>query len=216
MNNNDNKKLTTIIYIIILSVVIAMAVVTLLMTTTVAASTVMVQAGGGNKTTTLTQFIPQTIEIKVGDNVTWYNPSQVVDPHTVSFVLDNKTMAYEVVPFLVTNSSKQFTPLPPTSNSQPIIIPGKNGTNTLIALNARVFSPTVIDSSGNAKVFLPNAAYTLNGTEKYVNSGFLLPKGKEQGFPGSSNAFTVTFKKAGTYNYSCLVYPWMHGSVKVK
>ena len=115
-------------------------------------TSVKVQAGGGNKTTTLTQFIPQTIEIKVGDNVTWYNPSQVVDPHTVSFVLDNKTMAYEVVPFRVTNSSKQFKPLPPTSNSQPIIIPGKNGTNTLIALNARVFSPTVIDSDRKSVV----------------------------------------------------------------
>jgi plastocyanin len=61
-----------------------------------------------------------------------------------------------------------------------------------------------------------NANYTMAGSEKYVNSGLLLPKGKGQGFPGSSNTFTVTFQKAGTYNYLCIVHPWMVGKVVVK
>ena len=30
----------------------------------------------------------------------------------------------------------------------------------------------------------PNANYTMDGTEKYVNSGWFLPKGMEQQFPG--------------------------------
>jgi plastocyanin len=43
----------------------------------------------------------------------------------------------------------------------------------------------------------------MNGSEKYVNSGWLVPKGQEQAFPGSSNTFTVTLQKAGTYHYIC-------------
>ena len=78
------------------------------------------------------------------------------------------------------------------------------------------YIPTVIDSQGNVKHSAPNAAYTMTGNEKYVNSGWLLPKGQEQNFPGSSNTFTVTFQKAGTYNYLCLIHPWMQGSVIVK
>jgi hypothetical protein len=55
----------------------------------------------------------------------------------------------------------------------------------------------------------------MNGTEKYANSGWLLPKGQEQNFLGSSNTFTVAFQKAGTYNYICLLHSWMHGPVLV-
>jgi hypothetical protein len=57
-------------------------------------------------------------------------------------------------------------------------VPGKNGMNTVIAINARVYDPVVIDSLDNVKKFAgPNAIYTLNGNEKYVNSGFILLKG---------------------------------------
>jgi plastocyanin len=42
------------------------------------------------------------------------------------------------------------------------------------------------------------------------------PKGQEQDFPGSSKTFTVTFQKAGTYNYVCILHPWMQGLVTVK
>jgi Protein of unknown function (DUF1326)/Copper binding proteins, plastocyanin/azurin family len=83
-------------------------------------------------------------------------------------------------------------------------------------VNERVFDPFVIDVFGNAKVMKPNANYTITGTEKYVNSGWLLPKGQEKVFPGSSNTFTVTFEKAGRYDYFCMVHPWMFGTVIVK
>ncbi len=56
----------------------------------------------------------------------------------------------------------------------------------------------------------------MNGSEKYVNSGWLLPKGQEQSYPGSGNTFTVTFQKAGTYSYICGLHPWMVGTVVVK
>jgi plastocyanin len=177
------------------------------------ASANKVQAGGGNSTAPLTVFVPQNIQVKAGESVTWNNPSTVGEPHTVTFVLDNKTMANIVSPFAVPNST-QFAAIPPNSNNEPLKVPAKN--NIVIAVNARSFVPTVIDSKGNVKHFAPpNAAYTMDGTEKYVNSGWLLPKGQEQAFPGSSTSFTVTFQKAGTYKYICGLHPWMIGSVVV-
>src|ERR1044071_155900 len=58
---------------------------------TTTTATTKVQAGGGNSTAPLTAFVPQNIEIKAGESVTWDNPSTVGEPHTATFVLDNKT-----------------------------------------------------------------------------------------------------------------------------
>ena len=95
-----------------------------------------------------------------------------------------------ISPMAVTNST-QFTPIPPGSNNQSVMVPGKS---VVITLNARVityYSPTVIDSQGNVKTFAPpNTKYTFIGNEKYVNSGWLFPKGREQSYPGSGNTFT--------------------------
>ena len=38
---------------------------------------VKVKTGEANTTVSLNQFMPSTIDVKVGQNVTWYNPSQV-------------------------------------------------------------------------------------------------------------------------------------------
>lgn len=176
---------------------------------------VNVRAGGGNSTVSLNQFFPSKTEVKVGESVTWYNSAHVPEPHTVTFVLDNKSMAGVFAPFTVSTPTK-FMPLPPGSNSQPALLPGRNGMDTVIALNERVFNPVVIDSSGNAKFMRPNSNYTIDGSEKYINSGFLLPKGQEQEFPGSAVSFTVTFKKAGTYDYFDIFHPWMRGKVVVQ
>ena len=181
---------------------------------TTTTATTKVQAGGGNSTAPLTAFVPQNIEIKAGESVTWDNPSTVGEPHTATFVLDNKTTTGIVSPFGVPNST-QFAAIPPNSNNEPLKVPGQN--NVVIAVNARSFIPTVIDPQGTVKHFAPpNAAYTMNGSEKYVNSGWLVPKGQEQLYPGSSTSFTVTFQKAGTYHYICQLHPWMVGSVLVK
>jgi plastocyanin len=177
-------------------------------------NTIKVEAGRGNASAIIDHFFPQTAEIKVGQSITWYNPTQVAEPHTVTFALDTKTMTGPVAPFAINPSSTQFMPIPPNSNNEPVKVPGKNV--TVVALNARSFIPTIIDSLGNVKHFTPNAAYTMKGTEKYVNSGWLLPKGQEQAFPGSGNTFTVTFQKAGTFTYVCILHPWMHGVVVVR
>jgi plastocyanin len=178
-----------------------------------------VAAGGGNGSAPLTLFTPQNVEIKVGESVIWHNPTSVAEPHTVTFVLDNNSMTGVVSQLSVSNTTK-FIPLPPSSNNQPILLPSdnnnKSGMNTLIAINARVYNPVIIDSSGNVKFMNPNANYSMTGTEKYVNSGWFLPKGQEQAYPGTGNTFTVTFEKPGTYDYICILHPWMSGSIIVK
>src|SRR5215213_9911821 len=179
---------------------------------------VKVAAGGGNATAPWTIFVPQDIEINAGESVTWYNPTEgAAEPHTVTFILDNNTMAGVVSPLAVSNTTK-FMPLPPNSNNEPVLLPDETGSgmNTIIAINARTYEPVTIDSKGSVKFMNPNANYSMTGTEKYVNSGWFLPPGQEQAYPGSGNSFTVTFERSGTYYYLCLLHPWMTGSVVAK
>ncbi|MGB6673391.1 MAG: plastocyanin/azurin family copper-binding protein, partial [Candidatus Nitrosopolaris sp.] len=177
-----------------------------------------VLVGGGNNTHPFFGYSPQQVQIKAGGSVVWKAPTSNVppEPHTVTFVFNNKTMAGPDAPFAVPSSTK-FMPLPPGANSKPNIVPGgQNGMNTVIVSNAMSYNPALIDSTGNAKTFSPNGNLTITGNEQYVNSGWLVPKGGEQIFPGSSHTFTATFQKAGTYSYTCTLHPWMAGQVVVK
>lgn len=178
-------------------------------------SPTIVQAG--EATTPLAVFSPQTVEINAGESVTWTNPTKVAEPHTITFFLDNSTNSGIVAPLAVSNTTK-FMAIPPGSNNEPLLLPSDNktGMNTIIAVNARNFNPTAIDSEGVVSFMKLNSNYSMTGTEKYVNSGWILPKGLEQQYPGSGNTFTVTFEKPGTYDYICVIHPWMTGSVRVR
>lgn len=173
-----------------------------------------VQVGGGNATWFFFGYNPQKVEIKAGTTVVWNVPASLTaEPHTVAFVFNNKTMTYRDAPFGLPTLTK-FMSLPPSSNSRPIVSPSSNGgMNAVILVNGRVFNPTLIDSSGKVKLPAPNANVTISGNEQYVNSGWLLPKGNLP--PGTSNTFSVTFEKAGTYDYLCILHPWMKGKVIV-
>jgi len=178
---------------------------------------IKVKVGGGNATVLLTQYLPSKITIKVGDSVTWYNPASVASPHTVTFVMDNSTDTDFLQGFLVPASTK-FMPAPPGSNGQPEMFNGTTGTKMIIAANIRGTSPFVIDASGNVKAINGNgtsSSYLMNGNEKYVNSGWILPKGQSIA-THMLNAFTLTFTKPGIYNYHDLLYSWMKGTVIVK
>lgn len=149
--------------------------------------------------------------------MTWYYPSEyVAEPHTVTFVLDNSTMAGVVSPLGVPSTTK-FSVVPPGSNNEPVLIPDTTDSsmNTILAINARTYEPAIIDASGNVTFMKPNANYSMAGTEKYVNSGWFLPNGLEKEYPGSGNTFTVKFERQGTYDYLCILHPWMTGSVVV-
>jgi hypothetical protein len=108
-------------------------------------------------------------------------------------------------------------PMPPNSiTSQPVIIPNRQNPSmtTILASNSIASSAVVIDSAGNVKHLGRNGVYSVKGDEKLVNSGMLFPKG--MGPPNGSTTFTLTFEKAGTYNYYCLLHPWQKGKVAVQ
>src|ERR687885_2877236 len=140
-------------------------------------SAVQVQAGGRNSTLPYTVFSPQTAEIKTGQSVMWYNPSVAPEPHTVTFALDNNTRPQLSATFAVKNSSN-FMPIV-NFTSQPVIIPNRNNPSTTLILgsNAIASNAIVLDSAGNVKHLGKNAAYSVKGDERLVNSGMLFPKG---------------------------------------
>jgi len=174
-----------------------------------------VRVGAGSHVAPLTLFFPNHAEIKVGETVVFYNPTSVSEPHTVTFIMDSSTFADFAVPFVIENQTS-FSPAVPNSNAEPIVMPGPEGKNIIVALNNRSFMPTVIDSTGKATYLPPNANYTITGTEKYVNSGWIWPKGLSPPGLAPIDSFSVTFDKEGTYNYICVVHPWMSGDVVVK
>jgi plastocyanin len=183
-------------------------------TTASSSSSAQVQAGGGNSTLPYTVFTPQTAQIKTGQSVMWYNPSVAPEPHTVTFALDNNTRPELSATFAVKNSSS-FRPVL-NFTSEPVIIPNRNNPSTtlILASNAIASSAVVIDSADNVKHLGNNAAYSVKGDEKLVNSGMLFPKG--MGPPNGSTTFTLTFEKAGTYDYYCILHPWQKGKVAVQ
>ena len=187
-----------------------------------------VQAGIGVANAAINLFSPQQVQIKTGQSITWYNPTPVPEPHTVTFVLnnndnnDNKSYAADLIaPFTIssitTTNSTQIMPLIPNSNIEPLMTPDNNA---IIAINKRAYNPVVVieDSTTggrNVTYMKQNTNYSMSGTEDYVNSGWLLPKGQENVYPGSGNTFTMTFQKAGTYDYLCIIHPYMTGRVIV-
>ena len=184
-------------------------------------NTIRVEAGGGNSTAPLTVYVPQSIKIKAGQSVNWYNPTPVGEPHSVTFLKNNSLFPPFAAPFAVPNST-EFKALMPNPNLEPLIVPNPPGTEstttkTVIIDNARAYNPTVIDSTGKNVTYLPpNANYTVDGTESYINSGWLWPQGQVPSGAPPLTTFTLTFEKPGIYDYVCTVHPWMTGSVEVK
>ena len=75
-------------------------------TSVTAESVVKVQAGTGSGTVAQTAFSPQVVQVKPGESVSWYNPTvPAPEPHTVTFVFDNKYMTDVVSPFAVPKST---------------------------------------------------------------------------------------------------------------
>ena len=178
----------------------------------------VVQAGGGNTTISFSRFLPKDVQINAGESVVWYNPTEVSEPHTVTFVMDSKYMTDIIAPFAVSDST-EFIPLPTDANSEVVTIPNSNGTNrtnVIAALDARGFYPVVINSTNNVTYLNSNALYVIDGTEKYVNSGVILPVGQiPPGIPPITT-FTATFERTGNYDYICIFHPWMTGRIIVK
>ena len=130
-------------------------------------STELVHAGVGNATSVVTEFVPKNIEIKSGDSIMWDSPTTVPEPHSVTFVKENKSFATFVAPFVVPNST-EFKSLDSTSNAEPLFAPPQPGepVKTVVTVNARAYLPVVIDSTNKNVTYLsPNSNYSMDGTE---------------------------------------------------
>ena len=173
-----------------------------------------VRAGAGSHIAPLTKFYPYKAEIKVGETVEWYNPTKVPEPHTVTFVLDQNYWADLEAPFVVQGDT-ETTPLVQGSNTEAITMPGPEGSKIIVAANARVYTPTAISANGTVSYLPPNTSYTMDGGEKYINSGLIWPEETApEGLP-PIDGFSIKFEQAGTYNYICILHPWMTGQVNV-
>jgi plastocyanin len=164
-------------------------------------------------------YSPQNITIKQGDSVTWYNPSSVAEPHTTTFITNASYFPPLAAPFSIPNDTN-IVSITPNPNVEPIILPpgpaDANESKTVIMDNARAYNPVVVDNAGENVTYLPpNSNYTFSGTETYINSGWIFPEGQlPPDFPPIEE-FTVTFENPGTYNYACVLHPWMTGTVEV-
>ena len=182
--------------------------------------TVQVDAGGGNATAPLTIFVPQSAKVKTGQTIHWINPTVVGEPHSVTFMKQSDLFPPFAAPFAVP-SMTEFRALVPNPNVDPLIVPNPPGADnatekTVIIDNAIAYNPTVIDSTGQNAKYLPlNANYTMDGTESYINSGWIWPQGQVPPGAPPITSFTVTFQEPGTYPYVCTVHPWMTGIVEV-
>lgn len=76
--------------------------------------------------------------------------------------------------------------------------------NGFLPGNLRVYNPAIIDSNDVTRIYPPNANLAITGTEKYVNSGWMFPKGH---VPGT---FSVTLKKqVHTTTYAYFIHGWL-------
>ena len=141
----------------------------------------------------------------------------VPEPHTVTFINNEEMFPPLFAVFSIPNDT-EFTPAIPSPNMALTLMPDQSNPNNKLVVvdNARSSAPVVVDSTRtNITYMQPNAKYTFTGEESYVNSGWMFPEG--QAPPGAPpiSSFTLTFEKAGTYNYICIIHPWMAATIKV-
>jgi plastocyanin len=133
---------------------------------------------GSNFTVQYYTFTPQTVEINAGESVTWYSPAEFSELHTVTFVLDQNVMSDIIMPFAVSGGEDtSFERLPPFTAGNPILTPAPDGREAIVALNKDAWYPSVLDAN-NQITYLneTDIQYTMDGTEKMINSGIIFPE----------------------------------------
>ena len=163
------------------------------------------------------KFTPQNTTINADESVKWINPMPAAEPHTVTFINDDEMFPPLFAVFSIPNNTK-LTPAMPSPNIAPTILHDQSNPNNklLVVDNARSSAPVVIDSTKtNITYMQPNANYTFTGDESYVNSGWMWPKGQTPPGAPPISSFTLKFENKGTYNYICVIHPWMAGTITV-
>ncbi len=181
-------------------------------------TTTEVAVGGGGPSPIVMAFTPQNITINAGQTVVWTNPTVVPEPHTVSFIKQQGYFPLLESPYLIANGTELPPANPAEQNTEALVGRGQfdSPNNVIVAANSRATNPVVIDDQNNVSYLQPNAHYTMTGDELYVNSGFMWP---EVAIPPGAppiTSFSITFENAGTYDYVCVIHPWMTGQVMVQ
>jgi plastocyanin len=132
-------------------------------------------AEGSNDTVQYYTFTPQTVEINAGESVTWFSPAEFSELHTVTFVLDQNLTSGIILPFAVSGET-DFELLPPFNVGEPLMIQAPDGREAIVALNKHTWYPAVLDVN-NQTTYLngTDIQYTMDGTEKAINSGIIQP-----------------------------------------
>ena len=157
-----------------------------------------VAVGGGNLTVAINQFIPSAMEIRPGQNVTFYAPSGSTELHNVVLDLTNGSAISSIeLAFILPSgfSAEALELAPPDNYGEPIIQNMSDGRQAIVALNKVLFHPSTINQQGEAtflheqeliqqmqqgaeqgSVIPPplSANYTMQGTEVIVSSGLVL------------------------------------------
>jgi len=137
---------------------------------------VIVSVGeGSNATVQHYTFTPQSVEINAGESVTWFSPAELVDFHTATFVLDQNLVSELLLPFAVP-ANTDFELIPPFNAGEPLTIPTPDGRQAILAANKVAWHPSVIDAN-NQITYLngTDIEYTVDGTEKVINTGIIQP-----------------------------------------
>ena len=81
------------------------------------------------------------------------------------------------IPFSISNTF-ELKPLLSVPNIEPLIVANESGANAVVVDNARHYAPVALDSTDSNVTYLEiNQNYTMTGTEKFVNSGWIWPEG---------------------------------------
>jgi plastocyanin len=183
-------------------------------------TTKTIAAGGEGPESVLTAYEPQNVTINAGETVVWTNPTVVGEPHTITFFIQPDYFPAPDSPFLIANGTELTPANPNEKNAEPFITPAQNDTittsNTIIVNNKRFTLPVVIDAQNNVTCLPLNGNYTMTGDELYVNSGWMYAQGQIPPGVLPITSFSVTFANAGTYDYTCILHPWMAAEVVVK
>jgi plastocyanin len=135
----------------------------------------------------LYRFTPNALTTKVNTPVTLQMTSGTTEDHTFTFAKDIKAAGKQ-------SEAELVAPLPGT---------GTNGPPTL-AFGPKWVYPS--EKPGSNVVYDGN-----NHGDGFLNSGVLDGSSKTL-FP---QKFTVSFSKAGTYNFFCAIHPFMTGKITV-
>jgi plastocyanin len=134
-------------------------------------------AEGSNATVQYYTFTPQSVEINAGESVTWFNPAELSDIHTVTFVQDPSIVSDIILPFATPGGVlTELELLPPFNLGEPLVIQAPDGTEAIVALNKQAWYPAVVDANNHTTYLEGNDIQaTLNSNTKALNSGIILP-----------------------------------------